>query len=230
MKTIKQVMEEFLEAQKARLKPRTYSGYEYAIELFEDYLNGYAYQYLDEDDNKLFDKLYEGEDKEFCEIFGPDKIGSYEIGDFLDDFMIRKVAGSKDFMTTVGRVMRKFVKWMKEKGYMDEEEYGRSAEVVDELKDELPAVTELSDLIYNYIEDHHPGAVTETRDGYFTVTKIKPGKLWLGDYMGSGEDIGPVIVSDAISSICKVGWTICLEMGRTSKGWEMMGSGNVYPR
>ncbi|MEA1895831.1 MAG: hypothetical protein U9N36_11700 [Euryarchaeota archaeon] len=230
MKTIKQVMEEFLEEQKARLKPRTYSGYEYAIELFEAYLDGYAYQYLDKADNKLFDKLYEEGDKEFCEIFGPGKIGSYEIGDFLDDFMIRKVAGSKDFMKTVGRVMRKFVKWMKEKGYMDEEEYESSADVVDELKYELPEVTELSDLIYNYIEDNHPGNVTETRDGYFTVTKIKTGKLWLGDYMGSGEDLGPVIVSDEISSICKVGWTICLEIGRTGKSWVMMGSGNVYPR
>jgi hypothetical protein len=226
MKTIEQVMEEFLEGQQARLKPRTYSGYEYAIELFEDYLNGYAYQYLDEDDNKLYG---EG-DTEFCEIFGPDKIGSYEIGDFLDEFMIRKVAGSKDFMKTVGRVMRTFVGWMKEKGYMDEEEYGSSAEVVDELKDKLPEVTELSDLIYNYIGSTLPGDVTETRDGYFTVTKIKPGKLWLGGYRGSGEDIGPFIVSDEISSICKVGWTICLELGRTRNGWVMLGSGNVYPR
>jgi hypothetical protein len=31
MKTIEQVMEEFLGEQQARLKPRTYSGYEYAI-------------------------------------------------------------------------------------------------------------------------------------------------------------------------------------------------------
>ncbi len=229
MKTIEQVMEEFLEEQKSRLKPRTYNGYEYAIELFEDYLNGYAYQYLDEDDSKLFDKLYDGGDKEFCEIFGPDKIGPSEIGEFLDYFMIRKVAGSKDFMKTVGRVMRKFVKWMKEKGYMDESEYGISAEIVDELKDKLPEVTELSDLIYNYIQDNPPGDVTETRDGYFTVTKIKPGKLWLGDYIGSEEDICPIIVSDEISSICKVGWVICLELGRTNKGWEMLGSGNVYP-
>ncbi|MEA3325631.1 MAG: hypothetical protein U9Q37_10990 [Euryarchaeota archaeon] len=184
MKTIKQILEEFLEEQKARLKPRTHSRYEYAIELFEDYLNGYVYQYLDEDDSKLFDKLYDEGDMEFCEIFGPDKIGSYEIGDFLDDFMIRKVAGSKDFMKAVGRVMRKFVKWMKEKGYMDEEEYGTSAEVVDELKDELPEVTELSDLIYNYIGGNPARAVAETRDGYFTVTKTEPGKLWLGDYYG----------------------------------------------
>lgn len=222
-------MEEFLEAQQARLKPRTYSGYEDAVELFEDYLNGYAYQYLDEDDNKLFDKLYDREGKEFCEIFGPDKIGPSEIGEFLDDFMIRKVAGSKGFMKTVGTVMRKFVKWMTDAGYMDEEEYGISDEVVDRLKDELPAVTELSDLIYNYIGGNPPGDITETRDGYFTVTKTKPGKLWLGDYLGSEEAIGPVTVSDEISSSCKVGWTICLELGRTSNGWVMLGSGNVYP-
>ena len=117
MKTIKQVLEEFLEEQQARLKPKTYSGYEDAIFLFEQCLNGYAYQYLNEEDSKLFDKLYNEKNKEFCEIFGPDKIGPAEIGEFLDYFMIRKVIGSKELMKTVGRVMKKFVKWMDEKGY-----------------------------------------------------------------------------------------------------------------
>jgi len=112
MKTIKQVFEEFLEEQQVRLKPRTYGGYEDAIYLFEQGLNTYAYQYLGDKDSKLFDKLYNEKNKEFCEIFGPDKIGSSEIGEFLDYFMIRKVMGSKELMKTVGRVMRKFVKWM----------------------------------------------------------------------------------------------------------------------
>ena len=121
MKTIKQILDEFLEEQKARLKPSTYKGYWDAIYLFEQCLNGYAYQYLNKKDSKRFDKLYSEEHKEFCEVFGPDKIGSSEIGEFLDYFMIRKVAGSKELMKTVGRVMRKFVKWMKEKGYMQVE-------------------------------------------------------------------------------------------------------------
>ncbi|MGB7001019.1 MAG: hypothetical protein WBE22_03245 [Halobacteriota archaeon] len=88
MKTIKQVFEEFLEEQQVRLKPRTYGGYEDAIYLFELGLNSYAYQYLDDKDSKLFDKLYNEKNKEFCEIFGADKIGSSEIGEFLDYFMI----------------------------------------------------------------------------------------------------------------------------------------------
>ena len=230
MKTIEDVLEEFLAEQRARLKPRTYSGYEDTIELFEDCLNGYGHQCLDTEESKLYDKLYIEEETEFCAIFGPDKIGCSEIGEFLDYFMIRKVAYGTDFMKTVGRVMRKFVKWMNEKGYMGEEEYETTAEIVDELKSELPEVSKLSDLIYNYIENNPPGDVTETRDGYFMVTKIKPGKLWLGDYMGSEETIGPVIVSDEISSICKEGWTICLNLGRTGKEWQMLESGNVYPR
>ena len=96
MKTIKQVFEEFLKEQQVRLKPSTYRrGYKDAMYLFEQCLNSYAYQYLDEKDSKLFDKLYNEKNKEFCEIFGPDKIGSSEIGEFLDYFMIRKVMGSK---------------------------------------------------------------------------------------------------------------------------------------
>jgi hypothetical protein len=212
------------------LKPSTYRGYEDAIYLFEQCLDSYAYQYLDEKESKLFDKLYNEKDKEFCEIFGPDKIGSSEMGEFLDYFMIRKVMGSKDLMKTVGRVMRKFVKWMNEKGYMNEEEYENTAEIVDELKDELPKVGKLSSLIYDYIQDNPPEDFTESVDGYFRVTKIESRKLWLEDYIGCGGTLGPVSVSTEISSMCKVGWVICLDLGKTSKGWWMLESGNVYPR
>ena len=230
MKTIKHVFEEFLEEQQVRLKPRTYGGYEDAIYLFEQCLNSYAYQYLDDKDSKLFDKLYNEKNKEFCELFGPDKIGSSEIGEFLDYFMIRKVMGSEELMKTVGRVMRKFVKWMNEKGYMNEGEYDNSAEIVDELKDELPKVVELSSLIYEYIEDNPPEDFSESVDGYFRVIKIEPRKLWLEDYIACGGTLGPVSVSTEISSMCKEGWVIYLELGKTSKGWQMLVSGTVYPK
>lgn len=227
MKTIKQVLNEFLKEQQARLKPSTYRGYDDAIYYFEACLNGYAHQYLDEKDSKLFDKLYD-QGKEFCEIFGPGTIGSNEIGEFLDYFIIKKVMGSKELMKTVGRVMRKFVRWMNEKGYMSNEEYRITAERVDSLKDELPKVEELASMIYHYIENNLVEDFTRTVDGYFTVTKITPGKLWLED-MGGGQSIGSIFVSSEISSLCKVGWVIYLELGKTTKGWQMLESGNVYP-
>jgi len=227
MKTIKQILKEFLKEQQTQLKPSTYRYYDDAIYYFEECLNGYAYQYLNEKDSKRFSKLYE-EKKEYCEIFGPSNIGANEISEFLDYFMVKKVIGSKELMKNVGRVMRKFVRWMNEKGYMTGKEYNVTAERVDSLKDDLPKVEELASMIYHYIENTQVEDFTEKADGYFRVTKIAPGKLWLED-MGGGKSIGPTFVSDEISSRCKLGWVICLELGKTTKGWQMLESGNVYP-
>lgn len=220
-------MEDFLEEQEQRLKPRTYRGYEESIFLFEDCLNGYAYQSLDKEESKMYDKL-RNEGKQFCEIFGANKILS-EIRHFLDYFMIRKVMASKEFMKTVGRVMKKFVTWLHNKSYINEEDFKYYRKEIKDIKDELPAVEELSDLIYEYIQNNYPVGITETLEGYFEVSKIEPGKLWVDDYMGSEENIGPVIVSDKISSKCKNGWVICLVLGKTKKDWQMLNSGNVYP-
>ncbi len=227
MKTIKQVLNDFLKEQHAGVKPSTYRDYDEAISLFEECLDGYAYQYLDERDSKRFEELSRN-DKEFCEIFGPSNIGANEISEFLDYFMVKKVIGSKELMKNVGRVMGIFVRWMNEKGYMDDEESTITAERVDGLKDDLPKVEELASMIYDYIEDNPVDDFTKTMDGYFRITKIRPGELWFED-MGGGTSIGPTFVSKEISSLCKVGWVICLELGKTTKGWQMLESGYVYP-
>lgn len=59
-------------------------------------------------------------------------------------------------METVGRVIRKFVKWMGEKGYMDPKRRKAAARTVDELKGDLVKVKELCDLIYNYTSRKAP--------------------------------------------------------------------------
>jgi hypothetical protein len=231
MKTIKQVFGEFLKEQGGRLKPGTLRGYEDAIRLIEGYLNGYAANYLDKKERARLKKAEAEEKKEFCDVFGPDKIGSSEIGEFLDYYMVRKVIGSKELMKTVGRVMRAFVKWMHEKGYMEEEDFEASELTVDELKDDLPLVEELACLIFDFIENNPPEEkVGEERDSYFRVKRIGPGKLWLVDFMTGGKEIGPVPVSGEISSGCKEGWVICLTLGKTRRGWRMLQVGNVYPR
>jgi len=225
MKTIKKVFKEFLKEQKSRLKPGTLRGYEDAIFLFQDYLNGYASQYLDEEDGELLDN----KGKEFCEIFTPDKIGSTEINEFLNYFMIRKVMGGKELMKTVSRVIKKLVKWLNEKGYMEAEDSEYSIEVADRAQDELPQCEQLANLIWECCEYGDYEEYTETVDGYWQVTKVQPGKLWFEDYTGSGKKIGPVHVDYEISSLCKGGWVINLVLGKTRRGWKMLESGNVYP-
>ncbi|MGB3459665.1 MAG: hypothetical protein WBB08_10330 [Halobacteriota archaeon] len=85
-------------------------------------------------------------------------------------------------------------------------------------------------MIYEYIEDNPPEDFSESVDGYFRVIKIEQRKLWLEDYIGCGGALGPVSVSTEISSMCKEGWVIYLELGKTSKGWQMLVSGSVYPK
>ena len=99
--------------------------------------------------------------------------------------------------------------------------------MVDELKDELPKVEELASLIYDYIQNNPPEDFTKIIEGYFRITKVEPGKLWLENYTGTGKEIGTVFVSTEISAMCKVGWVINLELGKTGEGWQMLESGNV---
>lgn len=103
-KTIGEVFQEFLAEQRARLSPKIYLGYEKTIFYFKKYLNSQASAYLNEEDEGLLAKLYEKEDKEYCEVFGPAYIGSSEMQGFLGHFMIRSVVASKTFLKTVGTV------------------------------------------------------------------------------------------------------------------------------
>ena len=71
---------------------------------------------------------------------------------------------------------------------------------------------------------------TSEIDSSFNIVKIEPGKLWLEDYLESGETIGPVLVSEEISSMCKVGWTVSLWVVKTGRGWRILETGYVRPR
>lgn len=66
--------------------------------------------------------------------------------------------------------------------------------------------------------------------GYFKIEKIEPGKLWLFEYYTLGQTVGPVIVSQEISSKEKVGWTVYLSVGKTGATWQPLLAGLAYPR
>src|SRR3990167_8966442 len=116
--TIEQALEEFLSEQMIKLKPKTASDYRDVIQLFKDCMNGYAYQSLSKTESALFEKHYnaEGQEhKEFCQLFGPDKIVE-NTGEFLGYFLIRKVMAGGEFKRLAGAVIKKLSKWAKKKG------------------------------------------------------------------------------------------------------------------
>ncbi|MGH8674712.1 MAG: hypothetical protein ACREVG_10410, partial [Burkholderiales bacterium] len=112
--SISRVLEEFLAEQRARLAPRTLAKYEDVLDLLRSHLNGYAYESLSKAEAALFDRHFnaQGEEhREFCQLFGPDKIVE-QLGSFLGYFMIRKVMAGQDLKRAAGSVTKRLSKWL----------------------------------------------------------------------------------------------------------------------
>jgi hypothetical protein len=180
-KTIEAALDEFLKEQQERLKPATLRKYESVISLFQSCLNNYAYQYLDEQENALFDRLYSaqgGEHREFCQIFGPEKIPD-SVGEFLNYFMIRKVMCGKELMQAAGTVTKKIGKWLEKKGYIESESAEELVSSGAAAAKELPAAEELARMLADYA-DRTAVDCDEVIEDHFAIESVEPGKTGRG--------------------------------------------------
>lgn len=232
---IDQVFEEFLADQRKRLKPRTLSGYENVVDLLRHHLNGYGHEYLSKAESALFDKYYNAsgeEHREFCQLFGPDKIVE-NLGSFLNYFMIRKVVAGAELKRTAGTVTKKLAKWLVARGYISAEA-GRDgveegADAVRKLPNAERATQILfaaaDDLIFEYGDEEYEDYMDFD---HFTIARIEPGKLWFQTYEEQGE-LGPVDVSEAATGFLEAGWDISCALGRIGGQWRIVEVANVYP-
>jgi len=231
--TIAAVLAQFLADQRERLAPRTFIRYEQVVELLRHSLDGYAYQSLDEADAKLFDRLYNAEDKEhreFCEIFGPAHILS-NIGPFLNYFMVRKVIAGTDLLRAAGTVTKRLATWLTEKGYARSEEASDAAERGAAAMRDLPKAKELASRLRRFADDQERGDEDDEDDeveDHFTITRVEHDKVWL-EGMLDGRELGPIDVPEDISRRCKVGWTISGVVCRVVGRWRIVEAWNVYP-
>jgi hypothetical protein len=226
--TISEVLQEFLEEQRQRLKPRTFANYEAIVELLEDSLNGYAYQYLDEQESALYDERY-NQGIEFCDIFGPEKILD-NVDEFLGYFMVRKVIAPDELLRAAGTVTKRLARWLQEKGYAMAEEAEVAVERGAEAARSLPKAEELASLLYDFAHSQRPRKILERIDDRFTIERVEPGRLWLSGWSSPGlGTVGPVAVSREITDLAEPGWAVTLWLGRTRRGWKILDVGNVYP-
>ena len=227
-KTIEAVLDEFLKEQQERLKPSTMRKYEDIIDLFQSCLDGYGHQSLNKQEAALFDRLYEAEGdehREFCEVFGPEKI-PFNVREFLNYFIIRKVMCGKELKQAAGTVIKKLGKWLKEKGYIDSESANDIVSCGAIAAKELPAAEGLSWMLSDYA-DRTAVDCDEVIEDHFAIEAVEPGKLHLSAFTEDEEITIPV--SRDISNACRVGWSISGAMGKTGKGWRILEAWNVYP-
>jgi len=114
---IKDVFEQFLSEQESKLAPKTSRDYASVIELFEHQLDGYAWNHLADGDKAYNQAKKKG--KSFIDLYDHTHIEE-NVGEFLDYFVPRKVIAGDDFiLKTCPRVIRKLLKWMREKHLVD---------------------------------------------------------------------------------------------------------------
>jgi len=224
VKTIAQVFEEFLAEQEARVSRGTLSKYHSIINLLRSYLEGYWPGHDQEEYNRIT-----AAGGSFCGSFGPEEIAG-GLGEFLGYFMPRKVAAGKETMRAAGTVTKKLVKWLAERGYVEDEEALAAAEErAGDAARELPAAQEIVDLLDAYLADHAPEQYSQELEDHFTITRVEPGKLWLEPLVSGRKEIGPIPVPHEVSRRCKVGWDIGGVAVKTPKGWRLTEVWNVSP-
>ncbi len=237
-RTIEQVLEEFLAEKLKKLKPKTATGYRDVIQLFKDCMNGYAYQSLSKAESALFEKHYnaEGQEhKEFCQLFGPDKIAE-NTGEFLGHFLIRKVMAGGDFKRLAGTVIKKLSKWLAEKAYISEEDAAMGEQEGVSAARDLPKAEKAGNILYRAAENvvFDPDKLDD--DDYhdldhYTIEKVEPGKLWLEVYDEKGKRaVGPIAVPKEATALLQEGWDISCAIARIREKWKIVQVANVYPQ
>lgn len=232
--TIEKVFEDFLIEQKKRLKPKTIAGYEEIIGLLTHHLDGYGHQWLSRKETSLFEKYYNAEGKEqreFCQIFGPDKIVD-NLGEFLGYFMIRKVMAGGETLRLSGTVTKKLCKWLAQMGYISEEEAIEGAEDGADAARDLPIAERAVTILYAATREaflnHDEVSDEDYLDfDHFTITKVEAGKLWLE--VGGAESAGPVIVPKEATELLREDWNISCSLARVKGKWRMVEVANIYP-
>ena len=233
--TMEQVLDEFLSAQRKRLNLRAFTQYSHIIDLFKNCMNSYGYQSLTKAESALFEKHFNAtgdQRRQFCQIFGPDKIIE-NIGEFLSYFMIRKVIAGRDLMRAAGTVTKKLSAWLTEAGYVPLREAEEGGRIGAEAARELPRADRVAYMLFQSTQSlsMNPNEVDEEDYidfDHFVISRIEPGRIWLEPLLGEGT-FGPISVPEKATEMLREGWEMSCALGRIRGRWRIMEMGSVYP-
>lgn len=231
------VLDEFIDAQHTRLAPRTLARYEAVLELLQSYLNGYAHERLSVAEAARFERAYNAEGeahREFCDLFGPEKIVA-SLDNFLGYFMIRKVVAGEDFLRAAGTVTKKLSKWLEERGHVSHEAAGDAMQTSAAAARDLPRAERAARILREAgdrlgVDVARLAAKDYLQFDHFTITRVEPGRLWIEVREDRKmRERGPIPAPEAATRWLRPGWTVSCSLGRVRKVWRLIEVANVYP-
>lgn len=232
---IEQVLLDFLAEQRRRLKPQTLAKYRDIVELLQNHLNGYGYEALSKAESALFEKHFYAdgdEHKEFCQIFGSEKIPP-NLGMFFSYFMVSKVLAGPTLKRAAGTVTKKLVDWLVEKGRIPAEDALKSKKKAERAERVLPNAEKALAILFESAEkiNVEPDDLDEgdyVDFDHHTIRRIGPGKLWFTIREG-GLTLVPVTVPKEAADLLETGWDIRCAFARIRGKWHIIEVANVYP-
>lgn len=235
--SISRVLEEFLDEQRARLRLRTLAKYEAVLDLLRNHLNGYAYESLSRTDAALFERRANAkgeEHRDFCQLFGPDKILT-NLRSFLGYFMIRKVMAGQDLKRAAGTVTKKLSQWLVAKGYVSKKAGREGADSGVSAARDLPRAERAAQILVDSIDRLGIDSTKLADEDYlgfdhFTIARVEPGKLWLEAWEGGKpRSCGSIPVPEAATKLLRKGWDVSCALGRVGGRWRIVEMANLYP-
>ncbi len=165
------------------------------------------------------------------------------IDGFLDWWLPRKWLGSDEIPARAPGILRKWIRWCYEHGYLEKERYNDFLEALPRNKSkEIKRLQKAGDLLYR-LHSPDPGAwlrgdhnkvvqihcvkePEEWDEGYMEIIRFEGTSAYLENE--DGEQLGPVMLSKELVRVLKIGDVINVGIGRFGKKWKVLESGNVY--
>jgi hypothetical protein len=228
--TIDVALAGFVDAQQARLSPRTLRRYEEVVELLGHCLNGYGYLSLGEVERKRWEHAYNaGDEDAFCHLFGPEELVA-NLGEFLGYFMVRKVIAGAELLRAAGTVTKALARWLHDQGWIDDDDLAIASERAGQAARELPKAEKLAGLLHDVtrgvlsvVDDPDSVPNEDWVEDSLAIERVEPGVLW---FEGG---IGPLKVPREASAVAQVGWSVTVVLARVHGVWHLLEVGNVYP-
>ncbi len=226
--TVASVLDEFLQDQQLRLRPRTFFQYENVIDLLRCSLER-STDPMDPELAKAVEKArQEGRDDAICSLCSPSEIAS-GMPEFLEWFMIRHVAAGPSLMRSANTVARKLTQWLAEHHYLEASDQEALADSVQHDGPLLPKVVAMRDRLANWVDQQTPvhAADAVVTEGHFSVNRVTI-EGWKISDMASGVH-GVIAVPPQWLDPEQAGWTVSgvvAEQGDQLKWVEIW---NIYP-
>ncbi|MBU6455747.1 MAG: hypothetical protein KGS72_28510 [Cyanobacteria bacterium REEB67] len=201
---------------------------ESAIELFAMYLNNYGHNQLDAKEISMFDILYDAEGadhREFCQVFGADKITSC-VQPFVSHHLVRKVIAGGTTLGGYAAEIAKLCKWLKKNGLVEATAADEAEAAAARAAKLMPRTQKAGNLLHRSAQLNGLEMLDPNADDMMTITKIDAKAIWLEG--SDGDKFGPIALPKETLDALEVGWQVDCALAKKGSKWLIVEVGEVY--